>query len=76
MNNNTISGRQDCAVNTDSKGTVYVFWDGFDPMTKTLAIFMIRSFDGGRTFVRPARIVTHIDETGIRDLTGDLERVL
>jgi hypothetical protein len=33
---------------------------------------MIRSFDGGRTFVRPAQIVTHIDETGIRDFTGDL----
>ena len=72
VNNNTISGRQDCAVNTDSKGTVYVFWDGVDPKTKTLAIFMIRSFDGGRTFVRPAQIVTHIDETGIRDFTGDL----
>jgi hypothetical protein len=72
VNNNTISGRQDCAVNTDSKGTVYVFWDGFDPKTKTLAIFMIRSFDGGRTFVRPAQVVTHIDETGIRDFTGDL----
>ena len=71
VNNNTISGRQDCAVNTDSKGTVYVFWDGFDPKTKTLAIFMIRSFDGGQTFVRPAQIVTHIDETGIRDFTGD-----
>jgi hypothetical protein len=72
VNNNTVSGRQDCAVNTDSKGTVYVFWDGFDPQTKTLAIFMIRSFDGGKTFERPARIVTHIDETGIRDFTGDL----
>jgi len=72
VNNNTISGRQDCAVNTDSKGTVYVFWDGVDPKTKTLAIFMIRSFDGGRTFVRPAQVVTHIDETGIRDFTGDL----
>jgi hypothetical protein len=72
VNNNTISGRQDCAVNTDSNGTVYVFWDGIDPKTKTLAIFMIRSFDGGRTFERPARVVTHIDETGIRDFTGDL----
>jgi hypothetical protein len=72
VDNNTIGGRQDCAVNTDSKGTVYVFWDGIDPMTKTLAIFMIRSFDGGKTFVRPAQIVTHIDETGIRDFTGDL----
>src|ERR687887_20817 len=73
VNNNTIGGRQDCAVNTDSKGTVYVFWDGIDPQTKTLAIFMIRSFDGGKSFVRPARIVTHIDETGIRDpVSGDL----
>jgi hypothetical protein len=71
VNNNTISGRQDCAVNTDSKGTVYVFWQGVDPQTKTLAIFMIRSFDGGNTFERPARIVTHFDETGIRDFTGD-----
>jgi hypothetical protein len=73
VNNNTISGRQDCAVNTDSKGTVYVVWDGFDPLTKTLAIYMIRSFDGGNSFVRPAQIVTHIDETGIRDpVSGDL----
>jgi hypothetical protein len=73
VNNNTISGRQDCAVNTDSKGNVYVFWDGFDPRTKTLAIFMTRSSDGGRSFLRPAQIVTHIDETGIRDpVSGDL----
>ena len=72
VNNNTIGGRQDCAVNTDSKGTVYVFWQGVDPQTKTLAIFMIRSFDGGNTFQRPARIVTRFDQTGIRDFTGDL----
>jgi hypothetical protein len=72
VNNNTIGGRQDCAVNTDSKGTLYVFWDGIDPRTKTLAIFMIRSFDGGKSFVRPAQIVTHIDQTGIVDALGDL----
>jgi hypothetical protein len=72
VNNNTIGGRQDCAVNTDSEGTVYVFWDGIDPRTKTLAIFMIRSFDGGQSFVRPAQIVTHIDPTGIFDPVGGL----
>ncbi|HYZ79395.1 MAG TPA: sialidase family protein [Gaiellaceae bacterium] len=72
VNNNTIGGRQDCAVNTDSKGTLYVFWDGIDPKTKTLAIFMIRSFDGGKSFVRPAQVVTHIDQTGIVDSIGEL----
>jgi hypothetical protein len=73
VNNSTIGGRQDCAVNTDSTGTVYVFWDGADPKTKTLALFMSRSFDGGKTFDRPARLVTHIDETGILDPeSGDL----
>jgi hypothetical protein len=73
VNNGTIGGRQDCAVNTDSKGTVYVFWDGIDPKTKTLAIFMIRSFDGGKTFARQAQVVTHIETTGLRDpQSGDL----
>jgi hypothetical protein len=73
VNNNTIGGRQDCAVNTDSKGTVYVFWDGIDPQTKTLAIYMIRSFDGGKSFQRPAQVVTHIVTTGLRDPeSGDL----
>jgi hypothetical protein len=72
-NNNAVGGRQDCAVNTDSQGTLYVFWDGTDPQTKTDAIFMVKSFDGGKTFVRPATIVTHFDQTGIRDPeSGDL----
>ena len=73
VDNSVIGGRQDCAVNTDSKGTLYVFWDGFDPNTKTLAIYMIRSFDGGKSFERAAKVVTHIDETGLRDPeSGDL----
>jgi len=73
VDNNTIGGRQDCAVNTDSKGALYVFWDGVDSKTKTDAIFMIRSFDGGKTFARPAQVVTHITTTGLRDPeSGDL----
>jgi hypothetical protein len=73
VNNRNIGGRQDCAVNTDSEGTVYVFWDGTDSSTKTLAIFMIRSFDGGKHFERSPRIVSHMDGTGIEDpASGDL----
>jgi hypothetical protein len=71
VNNGQISGRQDCAVNTDSKGRVYVFWDGIDPSTRTLAIFMTVSSDGGKHFTRPPRVVTHIVNTGIPDFTGD-----
>ena len=44
-----------------------MFWDGFDSKAGQPAIFEIRSFDGGKTFDRPARIVTHFDETGLRD---------
>jgi hypothetical protein len=73
VDNGTVGGRQDCAVDTDSSGTVYVFWDGVDSKTKTDAIFMIRSFDGGKTFERPAQVVTHIVTTGLLDPeSGDL----
>ena len=51
-------------MNTDSHGTVYVFWDGGDPKTKTDAIFMARSFDGGKHFPGGQQIVTHFDPTG------------
>jgi hypothetical protein len=73
FNNNVVPGRQDCQVNTDSKGTLYVFWDGTDPQTKTEAIFMIRSLDGGKHFERPPTVVTHFVGTGIVDpVSGDL----
>ena len=65
--NGKLGGRQDCAVDTDSKGTVYVFWDGFDSRSGSDAIFMNRSFDGGKTFERPATVVTPIVSTGLRD---------
>jgi hypothetical protein len=67
VNNGQIGGRQDCAVNTDSQGTLYVFWDGIDPKTRTPGIFMIRSSDGGKTFQRAATVVTHFDATGLQD---------
>jgi hypothetical protein len=73
VNNNRIPGRQDCAVNTDSKGNVYVFWEGTDPQTGNLSIFMTVSSDGGKHFSRPPKVVTAIDQTGLEDpASGDL----
>ena len=73
VNNNRIPGRQDCAVNTDSKGNVYVFWEGTDPQTGNLSIFTTVSSDGGKHFSRPPKVVTAIDQTGLEDpASGDL----
>ena len=64
-------GRQDCQVNTDSKGTAYVFWQGGDPRTRQNTIFMTRSFDGGKSWERPPRPVATFDGCGIFDgVTG------
>src|SRR5919204_394326 len=66
-------GSQDCQVNTDSRGTVYVFWQGGDPRTRQNTIFMTRSFDGGKHFERPPRAVATFDECGLRDpVSGDI----
>jgi hypothetical protein len=67
VKNGRIPGRQDCAVNTDSKGNVYVFWDGTDSRTGALAIFMAVSSDGGKHFSRPPTVVTTINQTGLTD---------
>jgi hypothetical protein len=72
VDNAVNGGRQDCAVNTASDGTVYVFWDGFDKQANSDAIYMIRSHDGGIHFERPARIVTHFVGSGISDPVGGL----
>jgi hypothetical protein len=68
--NNIVGfGRQDCGVHTDSRGTVYVFWQGGDPVTMQNTIFLTRSFDGGKTFERPRAIAT-FDECGQFDPVG------
>jgi hypothetical protein len=60
VDNIVNGGRQDCQVDTDSNGVVYVFWDGYDKKTGSLAIYYIRSFDGGKSFERPANILTTV----------------
>jgi hypothetical protein len=68
--NNIVGfGRQDCGVRTDSRGTVYVFWQGGDPRTRQNTIFLTRSSDGGHTFERPRRIAT-FEECGQLDPVG------
>jgi hypothetical protein len=54
-------GRQGCTIRTDSKGTVYVFWNG---SYKNQSVqWMTRSYDGGVKFERP-QVVAHITEVG------------
>lgn len=74
-NNGSVPGRQGCTVRTDSHGTVYVFWEGFDPQTKTNVHYMARSFDGGFSFERPRAVATVVDvsafDPGSADFTFD-----
>jgi hypothetical protein len=70
------SDRTNAARGADSNGVVYVFWDGCDKKTGSLAIFYIRSFDGGKSFERPARMLTTVASPGRGGtMDGSQERV-
>jgi hypothetical protein len=62
-------GRQGCTIRTDSKGTVYLFWDG---SYKTQSVqWMARSYDGGVKFEKAQPVAT-ITEVGKFDpLNGE-----
>jgi hypothetical protein len=68
--NNSRLGKQDCGVRTDSQGIVYVVWQGTVSATFENTIFLVRSFDGGRTFDSPQRIGT-FDNCALLDPAGD-----
>jgi hypothetical protein len=60
------SGATGCTMRTDSAGTVYLFWHGFDLNTKEEGIFLSRSFDGGATFESRRRLFI-VHPTGVFD---------
>jgi hypothetical protein len=60
------SGATGCTMRTDSGGTVYLFWHGFNMNTKEEGIFLSRSFDGGATF-EGRRLLFVVHPTGVFD---------
>jgi hypothetical protein len=63
-------GRQGCTLRTDSRGTVYVFWNG--SVNGQGVQYVTRSFDGGRTFAVAAPVAT-ISSCGALDAAqGDV----
>ena len=61
-----LSGHSGCTIRTDSSGTVYAFWLGWDNRVKEQGIYMARSFDGGATFEQPRRLFLSV-QSGIED---------
>ena len=71
-NNGQTGGRQGCAVRTDSRGRVYVFWSGTDIHTRSEAMLLTTSDDGGVTFTQP-RVIAQVTPVGIFDpVQGDI----
>jgi hypothetical protein len=65
-NNAQTGGRQGCAVRTDSRGVVYVVWEGADVKTKASVMYLARSVDGGNNFEKP-RAVAQVHDVGVFD---------
>lgn len=71
-NSGSVGGRQGVIIRTDSKGRVYVFWEGVDPRTGRGSVqLMTRSTDGGRSFEKP-NVIAPVVDVGVYDpASGD-----
>lgn len=67
QSNSQQVGRQGCSVETDSRGVLYVFYEGTD--NKVPAQLLARSFDGGKSFERP-RAISSVTDCGALDVVG------
>jgi hypothetical protein len=68
--NNSNSARQGCALRTDSRGVVYVFWEA--SKSGRSVQFMSRSLDGGASFEK-SRAVADVGDVGLLDpASGDV----
>jgi hypothetical protein len=70
-NNNSVNGRQGVTIRTDSKGTVYVFWEGVDAKTKGSVHYLARSTNGGRSFGKPFMVARVVDVGVFSPVFGD-----
>ena len=69
VNNNGFGGRQGCAIATDSNGVVYVFVEG--AQNHHSVQFLVKSFDGGKSFTKQQAVASVVDVGGDADTDMD-----
>ena len=68
--NGSVSGRQGCQVRTNSRGVVYVFFEG--SANRQSLQMMVRSLDGGVSFERPLPVMNVVDVGAFDPVDGDV----
>ncbi|MGE5265200.1 MAG: hypothetical protein ACM3S0_17605 [Acidobacteriota bacterium] len=66
-NNSQRNPMDGCTVRTDSHGVAYVFGVGTLPQAKESFEFMVRSFDGGKTWATAMPVAGPVNQPGVID---------